>query len=63
MRFLRFSRKRQDGSAQKFFQDLVENTCSLQPALKSNAPTRPLTSFSVIDGMLKPLANVRKQSH
>jgi len=37
--FLRFSRKRQDGSAPNFFfQDLGENTCSSQPALKSNAP-------------------------
>jgi len=33
MRFLRFSRKRQDGSATNFFQGLRENTCSLQPAL------------------------------
>jgi len=32
---LRFSRKRQDGSAPNFFQDL---TCLLQPALNSNAP-------------------------
>jgi len=30
-----FFRKRQDGSAPKL---LGENTCSLQPALKSNAP-------------------------
>jgi len=36
--FLRFFSKRQDGSAQNFFQDLGENTCSLQPALKNNAP-------------------------
>jgi len=35
---LRFSRKRQDKSAPNFFQDLGEITCSLQPALKSNAP-------------------------
>jgi len=36
---VRFSRKRQDVSAQKnFFQDLRENTCSLRPALKSVAP-------------------------
>jgi len=34
---LRFSLKRQDGSAPNFFQDLRENTCLLQPALKSNA--------------------------
>jgi len=34
---LRFSRKQQAGSAPNFFQDLGENTCSLQPALKSNA--------------------------
>jgi len=27
----------EDGSAPNFFEDL-ENTCSLQPALKSNAP-------------------------
>jgi len=33
-----FSRKRQDGFETKFFQGLGENTCSLQPALKSNAP-------------------------
>jgi len=36
--FLRFSRKRQDGSAPIFFQDLGENTYSLQPALKISAP-------------------------
>jgi len=30
---------RQDGSALIFFQDLSENTYSLQPALKSNAPS------------------------
>jgi len=35
---VRFSRNRQDGSASNFLQDLGENTCSLQPALKSNAP-------------------------
>jgi len=34
---LRFSRKRQNGSALNFFQDLRENTCLLQPALKSSA--------------------------
>jgi len=35
---VRLSRKRQDGFAPKFFfQGLRENTCSLQPALKSNA--------------------------
>jgi len=33
--FLRFSRKRQDGFAPIFFQDLRENTCSLQLALKA----------------------------
>jgi len=36
--FLRFSRKPQDGSAPNFFQGLGERTCSLQPALKSDAP-------------------------
>jgi len=36
--FLRFSRKRQDGSVPIFFQNLEKNACSLQPALKSNAP-------------------------
>jgi len=36
--FLRFSRKGQDGSAPIFFQDLRENTCLLQPALKITAP-------------------------
>jgi len=36
--FLRFSRKRQDGSAQDFFQGLGQNTCSIQSALKSIAP-------------------------
>jgi len=35
---LRFSRKRQDGSVPNFFQGLGENTCSLQPTLKGNAP-------------------------
>jgi len=38
VRFLRVSRQRQDGSAPNFFQDLGENTCSSQPALKSNEP-------------------------
>jgi len=32
---VRFSRKRKDGSAPIFFQDLGENTCSLQPVFKS----------------------------
>jgi len=32
-----FSRKRQDRFAPTLFQGLEENTCSLQPALKSNA--------------------------
>jgi len=36
-RVLRFSRKRQDVSVPIFFQGL-ENTCSLQPALKNTAP-------------------------
>jgi len=36
--FLRFSQKRHDVSAPNFFQDLGENTCPLQPALKSIAP-------------------------
>jgi len=35
---VRFSRKRKDGSARKFFQSLGENTFSLQPALKNTAP-------------------------
>jgi len=35
---LRFSRKQQDESAPNLFQGLGENTCLLQPALKSNAP-------------------------
>jgi len=35
---VRFSRKRQDGSAPNFFQGVGENTCLLQTALKSNAP-------------------------
>jgi len=34
---LRFSQKRQDGSVEIFFQVLGENTCLLQPALKSIA--------------------------
>jgi len=38
MRVLRFSRKRQGGFAQNFFQGFGENTCLLQPALKSTAP-------------------------
>jgi len=37
VRFLRFSRKRQDGSAPIYFQDLGENACLLQPELKSTA--------------------------
>jgi len=37
VRFLYFSRKRQDRSTPTFFQGLGENTCSLQLALKSNA--------------------------
>jgi len=35
---VRFLTKRQDESEPIFFQGLGENTCSLQPALKSNAP-------------------------
>jgi len=35
---LRFFRKRQDGSVPNFFQSLGENTCSLRPTLKTNAP-------------------------
>jgi len=35
---LHFSRKRQDESRPNFFRSLGENTCSLLPALKSNAP-------------------------
>jgi len=38
--FLRLSQKRKDESAPIFFQGLGENTCSLQPALKSNASGR-----------------------
>jgi len=38
VRFFGFSRKRQDESEPIFFQGLEENTCSLQPVLKSNAP-------------------------
>jgi len=38
VRFLRFSQKQQDGSVPNFFQGLGGNSCSLQPALKSNAP-------------------------
>jgi len=39
VRILRFSRKRQAGSVPNFiFQDLEENTCLVQPALKSTAP-------------------------
>jgi len=37
-RFLCFSRKRQDEYAPNFFQGLGENTCRLQPAVKSTAP-------------------------
>jgi len=37
-RFLRFSEKRQDGSAPNLFQGLRENTCFLQFALKNTAP-------------------------
>jgi len=36
--FCVFLKKRQDGSAPNFLQDLGENTCSLQPALKGTAP-------------------------
>jgi len=35
---LRFSRKLQYDSAPNLFSGFGENTCSLQPALKSNAP-------------------------
>jgi len=35
---VRFSRKRQDGSAPNYFSGLGENTCSLQLALKNTAP-------------------------
>jgi len=38
VRFLHFSRKRQDGSVPNFLQGLGESTCLLQPALKSTAP-------------------------
>jgi len=38
VRFLLFSQKRQYVSAPNLFQGLGENTCSIQPALKSNAP-------------------------
>jgi len=39
VRFLRsFFSKATDKFAPIFFQGLGENTCSLQPALKSNAP-------------------------
>jgi len=38
MRILRFYRKRQHGFMPIFFQGLGENTCSLQPALKSSTP-------------------------
>jgi len=38
MRFLRFSRKRQDRSVPIFFQGLGKKNCSLQPALKNTAP-------------------------
>jgi len=37
-RFLRFSQKRQDIFAPKFFSGLGEKTCSLQLALKNTAP-------------------------
>jgi len=36
--FFAFSRKRQDESTPKFFSGFRKNTCSLQRALKSNAP-------------------------
>jgi len=36
--FSHFSLKRQDGYATNFFQGLGENTCLLQPGLKSTAP-------------------------
>jgi len=36
---LRFSRKGHDGSAPIFFQRLGENAYSLQPALKTTAPS------------------------
>jgi len=40
MRFSRFFRKRQANLRQFFFfQNLGENTCLLQPALKSTAPS------------------------
>jgi len=35
---MRYSRKRQDGSATNFFQRLGENNCLLQLAFKSTAP-------------------------
>jgi len=35
--FLRFCRKRQDGSAPNIFHGLGKNTCLLQPASKSTA--------------------------
>jgi len=38
VRFLRFSQKNKTDLCQIFFQDLRENTYSLQPALKTTAP-------------------------
>jgi len=44
---LRVSRKRQDGFASNFFQDLGVNTCSVQPALKSKYP-----AFNTLSGVM-----------
>jgi len=58
-RFLRFSRKRQDGSAPNFFQGLEENTCSLQPALKNKTLHRP---FNVVTNNNRPSENAVSMS-
>jgi len=46
---------RQDGSASNFFQDFSENTCSLQPTLKSNAPGLLFATFVYIKAMFNLL--------
>jgi len=56
---LPLSRKQQGGFAPNFFQGLGENTCSLQPALKSIAPVLNLTSYFVYTDLISSLLDSR----
>jgi len=63
---VRFSRKRQDGFAPNFFQGLGKNTCSLQPALKSNASSLEevgIHSFPAWRSVLRDSLEKNRQIH